>query len=96
MFRKCTDVILTRQYPTPNCTGRDPSLETVQDAGAAYKSCGRLEEQLKRPEVAAAFYHLAAICFQKSDPQGDFFSIASYTGCEIRPWLLLLIAGEYD
>ena len=42
----------------------------VQDAGVAYKQCGRLEEKLKNPEVAASFYHEAALCFQKDDPQG--------------------------
>ena len=36
----------------------------------AYKQCGRLEEKLKNPEVAASFYHEAALCFQKDDPQG--------------------------
>eukprot|EP00903_Cladosiphon_okamuranus_P017757 g16345.t1 len=40
-----------------------------QDAGVAYKQCGRLEEKLKNPEVAASFYHEAALCFQKDDPQ---------------------------
>lgn len=43
---------------------------TVQDAGVAYKQCGRLEEKLNNPEVAASFYHEAALCFQKDDPQG--------------------------
>lgn len=45
-------------------------LVKVQDAGVAYKQCGRLEEKLKNPEVAASFYHEAALCFQKDDPQG--------------------------
>ncbi|CBJ26269.1 conserved unknown protein [Ectocarpus siliculosus] len=40
-----------------------------QDAGVAYKQCGRLEEKLNNPEVAASFYHEAALCFQKDDPQ---------------------------
>lgn len=43
----------------------------VQDAGVAYKQCGRMEEKLKKPEVAASFYHEAALCFRKDDPQGD-------------------------
>lgn len=37
----------------------------------AYKRCGRLEEKLKKPEVAASFYREAAMCFLKEDPQGD-------------------------
>ncbi|CAN0150588.1 unnamed protein product [Scytosiphon promiscuus] len=40
-----------------------------QDAGAAYKQCGRLEERLNNPDVAASLYHEAALCFQKDDPQ---------------------------
>eukprot|EP00904_Undaria_pinnatifida_P009336 jgi/Undpi1/5532/HiC_scaffold_2.g00809.m1 len=40
-----------------------------QDAGVAYKQCGRMEEKLKKPEVAASFYHQAALCFRKDDPQ---------------------------
>ncbi|CAN0394108.1 unnamed protein product [Pylaiella littoralis] len=40
-----------------------------QDAGVAYKQCGRLEEKLNNPEVAASFHHEAALCFQKDDPQ---------------------------
>ncbi|CAM9522243.1 unnamed protein product, partial [Choristocarpus tenellus] len=39
-----------------------------QDAGASYKSCGRMEEKLGRADVAASFYHIAAQCFQKDDP----------------------------
>lgn len=46
------------------------SSTAVQDAGAAYKQCGRLEERLNNPEVAASLYHEAALCFQKDDPQG--------------------------
>lgn len=48
----------------------------VQDAGVAYKQCGRMEEKLKKPEVAASFYHEAALCFRKDDPQGD---VSTYT-----------------
>ncbi|CAM9176613.1 unnamed protein product, partial [Ectocarpus fasciculatus] len=40
-----------------------------QCAGVAYKQCGRLEDKLNNPEVAASFYHEAALCFQKDDPQ---------------------------
>lgn len=30
-----------------------------------------MEQRLKKPEVAASFYHEAALCFQKDDPQGN-------------------------
>lgn len=30
-----------------------------------------MEERLKKPEVAASFYHMAALCFQKDDPLGE-------------------------
>lgn len=45
-------------------------MDAVQDAGVAYKNAGRMEEKLKKPDVAASFYHEAALCFQKDDPQG--------------------------
>ncbi|CAM9280978.1 unnamed protein product, partial [Hapterophycus canaliculatus] len=69
-----------------------------QDAGAAYKQCGRLEERLNNPEVAASLYHEAALCFQKDDPQeaavcylsainlfcqGQRFSTAARLECEV-------------
>lgn len=50
----------------------------VQDAGLAYKRCGSIEERLKKPEIAASFYHEAALCFQKDDPQGGLDSSLEY------------------
>lgn len=33
-----------------------------------------MEEKLKKAEVAASFYHEAALCFKKEDPQGTQFN----------------------